>query len=219
QYLREKSFRDTLSRFHSPEVVESLFQKGERANMEMENKVCTILFSDVKGFTALSEKLPPMDIAGLMNEYFTLMADVVFRFNGTLDKFIGDSVMAVFGAPIQRAAEDDASRAIKTAIDMQKAVIEMNKQRPEETQFHIRIGVNTGPCVAGLVGSPQRMEYTVLGDSVNTASRIESNTPPGKIYMSEETYRLVKNQFKTKELDPILAKNKTKPVKIYEILY
>lgn len=217
QYLREKNFRDTLSRFHSPDVVEVLFRKGERANLDMENRTCTILFSDVKGFTSLSEKLPPMEIAGLMNEYFTLMAEVVFKFSGTLDKFIGDAVMAIFGAPIQR--EDDAIRAIKTAVAMQESIHEMNKMRPEESKFHVRIGINTGPCVAGLVGSPQRMEYTVLGDAVNTASRIESSTPPGKIYISEATYFQIKNHFQTQELEPIIAKNKSQPVKIYEILY
>jgi adenylate cyclase len=217
KYLQEKNYRDRLSRFHSPEVVEALFRQKEQGVLEVENKECTVLFSDVKGFTAMSERLPAMDIANLMNEYFTLMADIVFQFNGTLDKFIGDAVMAVFGAPIQR--EDDPKRAIRSAVLMQETIKKMNKNRPPETQFHVRIGINTGQCVAGLVGSPQRMEYTVLGDAVNTASRIESHTLPGKIYISHSTYLKIKDEFNTKILEPISVKNKSAPVKIYEILF
>jgi adenylate cyclase len=216
KYIKTAEQLEKLSKFVSPEVFQSIL-KTKDIGIRVENTLCTILFSDIQGFTSMSERLHPPRIAALLNEYFSLMVEILFRYNGSLDKFIGDAIMAIFGAPLSR--EDDAERAIYAAIEMQRAIHGMNQKRSEGERFHVRIGINTGYCVAGRIGSYQRMEYTVLGDTVNIASRIESNGKAGHIMIGEATHALIGPQFEVVELNPLKVKNKNNPIRTFDVLY
>lgn len=214
---KEISHRKKVSRFHSPAILQALMEANEEEGLEPEKKFCTIFFSDIKGFTAMSERLKPEKLAKLLNEYFALMYHILLKYNGTLDKFIGDAIMAIFGAPY--TSENDAELCILSAREMLRELKKFNLKRPEEHQINIRIGINSGYCVAGPVGSPKRLEYTVLGDTVNVASRIESNGIPNHVIIGESTYDLVKDKFQFQPLEPIRVKNKTHPLKIYDLIF
>lgn len=218
---REEMARSRLERFHSPEVVDLILRgEGEEVDedtlMSPKEKFVTILFTDIVSFTPLSERLAAADVAILLNQFFRRMTDIVFDYNGTLDKYIGDAIMAVFGAPIER--ENDAERAIMAALAMRKALFEMMKETEIDRKFDIRIGINTGRVVAGNLGSPKRMDYSVIGDTVNTASRLESIAEPNQILIGEKTFQSVKDKFNIREMGTKSVKGKTKAVKVYEVL-
>jgi adenylate cyclase len=176
----------------------------------------TILFSDIQGFTGISERLSPPEVANLLNDYFSLMTEVIFKHGGTLDKYIGDALMALFGAPFLH--EDDAVRAVRTAIEMRNELKGLMARKEDNVKFNIRIGVNTGNVVAGNIGSMQRMEYTVLGDAVNTAARLETMAKAGQILIGERTYQLAKDFFDIKPVGKWRVKGKEKEVMVYEVL-
>jgi adenylate cyclase len=144
------------------------------------------------------------------------MTDIIFQYEGTLDKYIGDALMAIFGAPMEK--DGDAERAIKAALKMKEELASMMKKMEKKKRFNVRIGINTGRVVAGNIGSPKRMEYTVLGDSVNIASRLESIAQPNQILIGEETYKNVKNKFKIKKIGAKRVKGKTEEIITYEVL-
>ena len=176
-----------------------------------------MLFTDIIGFTTLSELKEPLQVSELLNEYFTVMTDEVFRREGTLDKYVGDSIMAVFGAPI--AQEDHAERAIETALAMLERLAELNSGRTEDERFSIRVGINSGPVIAGDIGSPRRMEYTVLGDTVNVASRLESSvSKPGQVVVGENTYLMTRDRFRWNYLGSVSLKGLSSKYEIYEPL-
>ena len=155
----------------------------------------------------------------LLNEYFTLMTDLIFENGGTLDKYLGDGIMAVFGAPL--AKPDDAARAAKTAVEMQQALVRLNasweaRGRPS---WRMGLGVNTGPVTAGNIGSAKRMDYTVIGDSVNLSSRLCANAAGAQILISESTFQLLDGTFPARKLDPIHVKGKESEIQVYEILW
>ena len=215
----EEEMRSRLERYHSPQVVNMIIksEEGAKDNLLMTKDVSvTILFSDIVGFTRLSEKLKPKDVNQLLNQYFSRMTDVIFEYEGTLDKYVGDSLMAVFGAPM--AKEDDAERAIKAALKMRKELYAMMESVSPDKKFHIRIGINTGHVVAGNIGSPKRMDYTVIGDSVNVASRLESSAEPNQVLIGEETYLQVKGKFKTKKIGPKTLRGRSGQIMVYEVL-
>ncbi|MFH1489233.1 MAG: adenylate/guanylate cyclase domain-containing protein, partial [Pseudomonadota bacterium] len=218
---REALARNRLERFHSPEVVEMIISRGEddgdeEALMAPKEKIATLLFTDIVSFTPLSERLSPTEISLLLNQYFRRMTDIIFDYNGTLDKYIGDAIMAVFGAPIER--ENDAERAIMAALEMRKSLFEMMETTEPEKRFDIRLGINTGPVVAGNLGSPKRMDYSVIGDTVNTASRLESIAQKNQILIGEETFRKVKGKFNINEIGERSVKGKKKAIRVYEVL-
>ncbi|MDH4128295.1 MAG: GAF domain-containing protein [Spirochaetota bacterium] len=214
---KEKRMKSTLSQYMTKEVAEQVL--NNEISLTGKRQKVTILFSDIRNFTTLSEKSQPEDIVGLLNEYFDIMIDIVFKYEGTLDKFIGDAIMAVFGAPIMH--DDDSHRAVNTAIDMINALIIFNEKRKARGLFtiDIGIGISMGDVLAGNIGSEKRMEYTVIGDPVNLASRLESLTKqfPHKILISEYVYEIVKNDFDIEYLDVVNVKGKNIPVKIYGI--
>jgi adenylate cyclase len=219
QIREEERMRNRLERFHSPQVIEMVLQGGQEAKdniMEPKELTATILFSDIIGFTALSEQMPPREINMILNYYFSRMTDIVFEHDGTLDKFIGDSLMAVFGAPMEK--EGDAERAILAAQNMRRELVIMMEKTRAERRFNIRIGINTGRVLAGNIGSPQRMDYTVIGDPVNIASRLESLARPNQILIGEETYRLVKGKFNVKRFGPQKVRGKRSEIVVYEVL-
>jgi adenylate cyclase len=205
--LKEREARQALMRYHSPQVVEEII-KG-RGTCEINEKMVTVLFVDIKDFTRLSEELGPIGSATLLNQYFDIITEVVFGYKGSIDKFIGDAAMAIFGAPFHDL--DYTERAVQAAIDIQKKIKELNK-------YEVRIGINTGPAVIGNIGSTKRIDYTAIGDSVNIASRLEKMAGPGKIYIGETTYEKVKQIFKIRPIGMQKVKGKTMDVRVYEVL-
>jgi adenylate cyclase len=215
----EADARSKLERYHSPAVINKLLQEkgSEGVNIEAQEMESTVLFADIVGFTTFSEKMPPKQVALFLNEYFSLMTDVIFEYEGTLDKFLGDGLMAVFGAPMPYA--DHAIRATSAAIEMISQVEKLKQDATLGFELNIRIGINSGKVVAGDLGSPKRIEYTVLGDVVNVASRLEAYiAKPGEIVIGENTYKQVHQKFKTKLLGEIDLKGRSSKMKTYLIL-
>ncbi|MFB0527409.1 MAG: adenylate/guanylate cyclase domain-containing protein [bacterium] len=217
--LKDRDFiRDTFGKYVSKQVAEAIL--NGRLQLGGERKRATVLISDVRNFTAMSEKLPPEEVVDFLNEYFSEMVSVVTKYEGTLDKFIGDALLAVFGAPI--AHPDDARKAVFAALEMQEKLKEFNKKRVMKGKNEIRIGiaVHTGNLVAGNIGSEVRMEYTVIGDTVNLTSRLEPlNKQFGtQILISESTYREVKDDIEVREIPAVELRGKEEKVKVYDVL-
>jgi adenylate cyclase len=215
----EELMRNRLERFHSPQVIDMIIKSALESMddlMDAKDREATILFTDIIGFTSLTENMQPREINTLLNQFFSRMTDIVFEHDGTLDKYIGDSLMAIFGAPIEK--KDDAERAVSAAIQMRRELFAMIEKAERNAKFGIRIGINTGHVVAGNIGSPKRMEYTVIGTPVNIASRLESLAQPNQIIIGEKTYQRVKGKFKIKEIGSREVKGASEPVKAYEVL-
>lgn len=214
----EEEMRSRLERYHSPQVVDMILKSTEGSDgdlLEARDLSVTILFADIVGFTRISERLKPLEVNMLLNQYFSRMTDVIFKYEGTLDKYVGDSLMAVFGAPMEK--DDDAIRAVHAALEMRKELAVMMEKENPNKRFDIRLGVNTGHVVAGNVGSPKRMDYTVIGDSVNVASRLESSAEPNQILIGEETYRQVKGKFKIQKVGSKTLRGKSESIMVYEV--
>jgi len=209
--------RQTLERFLPPTVVEKILANPDGVHLGGENQSVTILFSDIRGFTRMSEHMEPHAVVELLNEYFSEMADIISDSAGTLDKYLGDGIMAVYGAPLFKS--DDALRATKTAMEMQRALVALNRSWESRGQRPLRIGVglNTGLVTAGYIGSSKHLDYTVIGDAVNLASRLCANAAPGQILVSESTFLQLNGSIPAQRLEPIRVKGKETPVELYEI--
>lgn len=218
--LREKEMiKRAFTRYVAREVVEEVLKDPEQLALTGERREVTVLFCDIRGFTPMAERLAPEEVVSLLNEFYTLMIETTFRYDGTLDKFLGDAVMAVFGAPI--AHPDHAIRAIRTATDMRNGIAELNERRAKNGKIPIGIGIglSLGEVVAGTVGTEDRMEYTVIGDSVNLAARLVDNArPAGRILISQRTYEAVRNHVDVKALGPLKVKGKEEEVEVYEVV-
>ena len=219
QIREEEILRNRLERFLSPQVAEMIVTGSQETIdnvMEPTELTATIVFTDIIGFTRLAEQIPPRETNMILNQYFSMVTDIIFRHDGTLDKYIGDGVMAVFGAPMER--QDDAERAILAAKEMRERLAAMMAKKEGHTRkFDIRIGINTGRVVAGNIGSPRRMEYTVIGDPVNIASRLESIAKPNQILIGEETYKAIKGIFEIRKIGPQKVKGKSAEIMVYEV--
>jgi len=218
---REKrKIRGAFSFYVNPSVVNEVLKDPEKLKLGGDKKELSVLFSDIRGFTSLAEEMEPEMLVTLLNEYLTDMTNVVFELDGLLDKYIGDAIMAVFGAPLEQ--NDHPLRACHTALLMLDRLAAMQQRwRAEGTpQLDIGIGINTGPMVVGNMGSERRFDYTVMGDAVNLASRLEGiNKEYGtQVVISEFTYGWVKDDFFCRELDAVRVKGRARPVKIYELL-
>jgi adenylate cyclase len=211
--------RQALERFLSSAIVERILSNPDQVHLGGENQTATILFADIRGFTRMSEKMQPQEVVELLNEYFTLMTDLIFENGGTLDKYLGDGIMALFGAPI--AKTDDAVRAVKTAIEMQQALARLNTswEARGRRSWTMGLGVNTGPVTAGNIGSAKRMDYTVIGDAVNLSSRLCANAAGAQILISDSTFQQLDGSFPARRLDPIRVKGKETQIEVYEILW
>lgn len=217
--LREKErMRDIMNKVVSKEIAEELMKRG--INLGGEERVVTMLFSDIRGFTSMSEKMSPPEIVSILNEYMTEMVEIINKYRGVVDKFVGDEIMVIYGAPLSYGEVLDAKLAVATAVDMIKRVKELHQKWEKEGKPLLTpgIGINTGVVVAGNMGSRDRLSYTVIGDAVNTASRLCSSAGKLQILISETTYNLVKEFVKVNELEPIKVKGKEKPLKVYEVL-
>jgi adenylate cyclase len=218
--LAEEKKRERLGRFLSPQVTQRILNASDSQGAALgvpEVKDVSILFADIVGFTTMSEKMSPAAVALLLNDYLSRMTDVIFKYDGTLDKYIGDAIMAVYGAPLDMP--DHAAAAVKSALEMQERLTEFNSERKEGPHLRIRIGINSGKAVAGEIGSINKKEYTVLGDVVNTASRLESSVAkPGMVVIGENTYNAVIDQFECKSMGSFTLKGKEKVVSVYEVV-
>ena len=210
--------KQAFVRYVAREVVDEILKNPEQIALTGERREVSVLFCDIRGFTPLSERLSAEDVVALLNEFYTLMIDTVFKHGGTLDKFLGDAVMAVFGAPISR--QDHSVRAIWTALAMQAGIQELSQKRVQEGKepITVGIGVSAGEAVAGSVGTENRMEYTVIGDRVNLAARLEANASPGQILISQWTYEKVENLVNARSLGYFKVKGKEEEVEVYEVL-
>lgn len=216
--LKEKEMiKDAFRRYVSKQVAEEIFKNPERyiQSLKGERRKVAVLFADIRGFTPLAERLPPEKVVQILNNYLTKMTEVVFKYEGTLDKFIGDCIMSVFGAPISHG--DDALRAVKVAWEIQKYLVTQNKNREDMERLKVGIGISYGEAVVGNIGSRERLEYTVIGDSVNLASRLESIAKGGEILISSEVYESMKDKILAEKLPPTKVKGKTKEVIIYRV--
>ncbi|HMA33777.1 MAG TPA: adenylate/guanylate cyclase domain-containing protein, partial [Chloroflexia bacterium] len=206
-----------LARLQSylPKELAAKMRSSDR--IESERKQVTVLFADINGFTALSERLDPEVVADLTSAALKELAEAVYQYEGYIDKFVGDAIMAVFGAPV--AHEDDPDRALRTALAMRERLEAFNRREAErlDEPLTLHIGVNTGTVIAGNVGSDLRLSYTVMGDTVNTASRLEDAAQPGQILVSRDTYRLTAEAFTFQALEPITVKGKREPLTVYEL--
>lgn len=222
--LRQQGqLRQNLERFLSPNVAQALSRYLQQHGKlwEPQEQVVTVLFADVKGFTSLSERLSPREVQDLLNEYLHEMTDVIFRYHGTVDKYIGDGIMAVFGAPrLPDEPIDDqhALYAVTAALEMQAAQNRLVDKWEPSKAFTIRIGVNTGTAYTGFFGTRHRLEYTAIGDTVNTASRLEGAAEPGSVFIGEDTAQLVTTTFRLQEMGELQLKGKQQRVRAYKVL-
>lgn len=215
--LEERRHRERLQRYHSPRVIERILE-GENeagAGFIAQERQISVLFADIVGFTSMSELMTPPEVAQLLNHFFEAMIDVIFDHEGTLDKFIGDAILATFGAALTQ--QDHAVRCVRAALDMRKALAAFNATR-NQPELRMRIAINSGSALVGDIGSPKRREFTVLGDVVNTASRLESGVAqPDQIIISGSTYELVKDEIEARALGSVNLRGRSRPVDIYEV--
>jgi adenylate cyclase len=217
---REEVARANYSRFLPEYVVKQILENPDSFKLGGVNQTLTVLFADIRGFTRLSEHAPPERVVQLLNNYFTAMSDIIFAHGGTLDKYIGDGLMALFGAPTATPA--DACNAVAAAVAMQRRIGVINEQLRAEglSEIAIGIGLHTGVATVGYIGSERRSEYTAIGDTVNLAARLEQNSQPGQILLSDAAARAAeKSNCKFSPRPPITVKNRVQPVPIFEIDY
>jgi class 3 adenylate cyclase len=220
-FTQEQRERRRLSRFFSPSVVKEIVRHKDDANLEAGRRRMTVLFSDIRGFTSMSEKMTPEDVVTFLREYLTVMTEAVFKHGGTVDKYIGDAIMALYNVPFE--APDHAAQAVRTALEFQERL------KPLAERFTARyggtlacgVGIHTGEAVVGIIGSEQRLEYTAIGDTINLGSRLEGLTKDFNvpIIMSEATYLEVQDFIGARALGEVTVKGKAIPVKIFAVLH
>lgn len=214
---REEVARANYSRFMPEYVVKQLLENPNSFRLGGANQTITILFADIRAFTTLAEGENPERVVGLLNQYFSAMTEIIFEHGGTLDKYIGDGLMALFGAPT--ATPNDARNAVNAAVAMQRRLLTLNPELVEQgySQIAVGIGLHTGEATVGYIGSEQRSEYTAIGDAVNLASRLESNTVGGQVLISSDCAKAAGDIFPMARREAITVKNRKQPVELYEI--
>ncbi|HEY2380675.1 MAG TPA: adenylate/guanylate cyclase domain-containing protein [Terriglobia bacterium] len=220
--LREREMVKTaFARYVSQQVMESIVSSGQVPVLHGDRRRITALFSDIRGFTTISETRTPEDVVELLNEYFRAMVDIVFRHHGTLDKFMGDGLMAIFGAPAEDP--DHEKHAVLAAIEMQSELrrLSVKWEIQGRPKINIGIGINSGHAIVGNIGSEARMEYTAIGDTVNIASRLETATKEfaADILISEFTHDAVRGHFEVKTIGDVHVKGRAEPIKTYAVLH
>src|SRR6266550_3015882 len=214
---KEEVARANYSRFLPEYVVKQLLDNPDSFKLGGVTQTITVLFADIRGFTRISEHASPEKIVQLLNRYFSAMTDIIFAHGGTLDKYLGDGLMALFGAPTVTAK--DAANAIAAAVAMQRRMLGINEELREEgfAEIGVGMGLHTGEATVGYIGSERRSEYTAIGDTVNTASRLESNAKGGQILISDATAKAARSRYKLKPRDPIMVKNRQQQVALWEV--
>ncbi|HKP35982.1 MAG TPA: adenylate/guanylate cyclase domain-containing protein [Pyrinomonadaceae bacterium] len=214
---KEEVARANYSRFLPEYVVKQMLENPESFKLGGDIQTITVLFADIRGFTRISEHAAPEKIVDLLNRYFSAMTDIIFAHGGTLDKYLGDGLMALFGAPT--TTPKDANNALSAAVAMQRRMISINAELREEgfPEIGVGIGLHTGTVIVGYIGSERRSEYTAIGDTVNTSARLESNAKGGQILVSEVTAKAAQSRYELTPRDPISVKNREQPVPLFEV--
>lgn len=216
---REKSrLQEVFSRHTSPEVVKELLNRPDDLMLAGEIREVAVLFADVRGFSQMVSGAEPEEIVRELNRNLTAMSESVISEGGTLDKFLGDGIMAIFGAPLRH--EDDCCRAVRAALRIQEQIAEINRERESEGSrpMWVGIGITSGPAVVGNIGSPRRMDYTAIGDCVNVASRLQALASGGQIIISEQVYDKIKDEVQVEPLEAVTVKGKTESINIYNVI-
>lgn len=214
--VQEELLKSRLSRYVSPQLVEALLKDGESGSMASERRRIAVLFSDIRNFSATAETLAPEVLVGHLNEYFTEMVAVIFNHDGTVNKFVGDMIMALFGAPAPLPHNE--RQAIEAAIRMQRRLRELDNAWIGE-HFRMGIGINAGDVVVGNIGSPQHMDYTAIGDDVNVAARLQAIAGPGQVLVSRSVAECVRGEFEFREVGQVQVKGKSRPIEVFEVLF
>jgi adenylate cyclase len=216
----EKRVKATMARYMDPVIAAQMFENADTDVLGGTSRLATILFSDIRGFTTLTEHLGANGTVTFLNEYFGLMVEVITNSEGMLDKFIGDAIMAAFGLPIPH--DDDEDRAVQAAIGMIRECRRWSGERVKANLLPVDmgIGINTDTVISGNIGSARRMDYTLIGDGVNVASRLESacKAYSARILISDNTYNRLRGTYRVREVDQVIVKGKTEPVGVYEVL-
>jgi adenylate cyclase len=210
-----------LAKYLSPQIYNSIFTGAQSVEIASNRKKLTVFFSDIADFTGTTEKLESEELTQLLNRYLTEMARIALEFGATIDKYIGDAVLAFFGDPESKGVKQDACACVRMAIAMQRRMRELQAEWQElgaEEPFQMRIGINTGFCTVGNFGSEDRMDYTIIGSMVNLASRLQSQVDPGGILIGYETFALVKDDVATEEQSAVTVKGLAEPVRCYKVL-
>ena len=211
----KEKVRGFFGKYVSEKIVNELMTQ-KAVQVGGQRKEVSVLYTDVRGFTAMSENLPAEEVVRLLNEHFNVLTKIAFKHGWTVDKFIGDAVMVIFGAPV--AQKDHALRSVRCGIEMQKGMTELNKKlKKEGREIHVGVSINTGDAVIGNIGSEQFVDYTAVGDTVNTASRMQSAAGAGEVVISESTLKQVKSDVKVVKKEKMMAKGKAKPITVYKI--
>lgn len=213
----KREVKDLFGKYVSPQVASEIMRLSDAEALKLggEQHEVTVLFLDIRGFTRLSEQMSPEGVVNMLNRYFSVIIARILANDGMINKFAGDSIMAIWNAP--QSQPKHALMAVRAAVESQKSIAEMQQREPELPQAQFGFGINTGPAIAGNVGAAGRMEYTVIGDAVNLASRICGATPGGKVWLSEQTYEQVKGEISATVIGPQVFKGKEKPVTIYQV--
>ena len=210
-----------LSKYLSPQIYHSIFTGSQNVEIASNRKKLTIFFSDVVNFTQTTDKLESEDLTNLLNRYLTEMTNIALDHGATIDKYIGDAIMVFFGDPESKGVKEDARACVRMAVAMLKRLRELHAEWLElgaDQPFHLRIGVNTGYVTVGNFGSEDRMDYTIIGSSVNLTARLQSHAPLDGILLGHETYSLVRDEVNAKEKDPIKVKGFAEPIRCYEVI-
>lgn len=223
QLQREQSITlsHKLAKYLSPQVWQSIFTGERDVRLETQRKKLAVFFSDIKGFTDLSEEMEPESLTELLNTYFNEMSQIVLKYGGTIDKFVGDSIMVFFGDPTSRGSKEDTLACVAMAIEMRKHMKVLRqkwKSQGIRTPLEIRMGISTGFCTVGNFGAENRMDYTIIGKEVNLAARLEKLSEPGEILVSLETFSLIKDSILCRDKGEIEVKGFSKPVPIYSVV-
>ena len=215
---RDRATRERFQRLLSPALAEMVVSGQLRVEKGGVSRIATVMFVDIRGFTPMSENTPPAEVLQMLNEYFEMVVGVVFRHEGTVDKFMGDEIMVIWGAPV--AHSDDPKRAVRAALEIRTELDAFNRNRTAagKADVQVGIGINSGSLVAGYIGSTQTMSYSVIGDTVNTASRLCAAAKAGQIIVSQDTFQQMNGLFEGEEIDPVHAKGKNNPIRVYNII-
>ena len=214
------NFSTKLSKYFSPEVYNSLFTGELDVKVQTQRKLLTIFFSDLEGFTELTERLEPEVLTELLTHYLTEMSKIALRWGGTIDKYIGDAIMIFFGDPASKGEKSDAVNCVRMAMEMVDQLAEVRaiwKDKGLALPLNARMGIHTGICTVGNFGSEDRLDYTVIGNGVNLASRLESNAKPNSILISEDTYLHVRSEINCSKNNTIKVKGVSYPVQTYKV--
>jgi len=214
----KREITETFGRYISPRVVDKILATVREGELELGGKEyeVTVAFADARGFTSIAERIPPEDLVTILNAYLSTVIEAVLNYGGIINKFGGDSVMAIWNAPVE--CEEHALLAVKAAVSAQSAIKELKDKAKTIAKMEFGIGINTGKAVAGIMGSADRLEYSVIGDIVNTAARLASSTPGGKVWIGEGTFTKVEGQILAKPLKSLVVRGKREPIQAYEVL-